>query len=292
MRISENMRLATATVAQGGVAARLDKAGRIAATGVNVQAPSDDPVAYGAGVRYDAEATLIDKRSAIATEVSGELDVAQNALSQGVDLMSQARSLAVEGANGTLDANARNLLANQVSSLRDSMLGIANTKYGSKFLFGGSKIDTPPFNPSGVFVGDDVLNHIPLMDGVSPQSNVSGAKTFTAAGGRDVLGDLQGLVDALNANDPVAVQASIGNLDLSHSQLVQGQTQAGLASERFSSAIDVMATTKTSVAAAKSKEVDGDPMQQLTELSLAQSAYQRSVEITKQLLSISSISRT
>ena len=292
MRVSENMRLNTAMTTQSAVAERLDKASRIASTGVNVSTPSDDPVAYGAGVRYDSEASLIDARSSVATQVSGELDVAQNALSQGVDILSTARSLAVEGANGTEDANSRQLLAAQVKTLRDSMLGVANTKYGDKYLFGGSKTDTAPFDPTGNFVGNNVTNRIPLMNGSTVQGNVSGATTFTAAGGQDVMASLQGLMDALNANDPNAVQASITNLDAAHTQLVQGQTDAGLASERLTSAISVMATTKTAVATAKSNEVDGDQMQQLTELQLAQTAYQRGVAITSQLLQISSISRS
>ncbi|MDB4942419.1 MAG: Flagellar hook-associated protein FlgL [Labilithrix sp.] len=292
MRVTENMRLASATAAQSAMASRFDKAARIASRGSNVAAPSDGAVAFGAKVRADHALSLIEKRSQAATKVSGELDVAEGALSTGVDILSQARAAAVEGANGTMDASSRKLLAKQVSALREDMLGIANTKYGTKYLFGGSKTDSAPFDPSGAFVGNDVISRIPLMDGVAPPANVSGAKTFTAAGGRDVLGDLQGLVDALNSNDQTAITAAIGNIDAGHTQLVQGQTEAGLASERFTSAIDVMAGSKIAVTSARASEVEGDPVQQLTELTLAKAAYERGLEITKQMLAVSTISRT
>lgn len=292
MRVTENMRLSIASSAQGAIAARFDKAARIASRGSNVAAPSDDPVAYGAKVRADHALSLIEKRSQAATKASGELDVAEGALSTGVDILAQARAAAVEGANGTMDADSRKLLAKQVAALRDGMVGVANTRYGTKYLFGGTKTDVAPFDGSGTFVGNDVIARIPLMDGVSPPSNVSGAKAFTAAGGRDVLADLQSLVDALNANDPTGITAAIGNIDAGHTQLVQAQTEAGLASERFTSAIDVMASSKVAVTSARANEVEGDQLQQLTELTMAKSAYERGIEVTKQLLQVSTISRT
>jgi flagellar hook-associated protein 3 FlgL len=291
MRVSENMRLANTATAQTRMAERLDKASRVATRGSNVVAPSDDPVAYATKVRSESALSLIERRSQLATQVSGELDVAEGALSNATDLMSQARAVAVEGSNDTLDAPSRKLLATQITALRDEMLGIANTRYANKYVFAGTKTDTPPFDGLGAFVGNDVVTRVPLMDGVEPPANVSGAKIFTAAGGQDVLGALKTLADALNANDPIAVRASIDLLDASHTQLVQGQTDAGLASERFRSAIDVMSSTKVAVATTITKQVDGDPMQQLTELTLAKTAYEQGVAVTRQLLSLTSLTR-
>ena len=291
MRVSENMRLANTASAQSQLAQRLDKASRVATRGSKVAAPSDDPVAYATKVRSDSALSLIERRSQLATQVSGELDVAEGALSNATDLMSQARAAAVAGANDTLDAPSRKLLATQVTALRDEMLGIANTRYANKYVFAGTKTDTPPFDATGTFVGNDIVTRVPLMDGVEPPANVSGAKIFTNAGGQDILGALKTLADALNANNPSAVRASIDLLDASHTQLVQGQTDAGLASERFRSAIDVMANTKVAVANTIAKQVDGDPMQQLTELTLAKTAYEQGVAVTRQLLSLTSLTR-
>ncbi|HSO36563.1 MAG TPA: flagellin, partial [Labilithrix sp.] len=114
---------------------------------------------------------------------------------------------------------------------------------------------------------------------------------FTAAGGQDVLAALQSLADALDANDPTTVRAAIGLIDSSHTQLVQGQTEAGLANERFKSAVDVMSNTKIVVSGVIASQVEGDPMQHLTELTLAKSAYEQGVAVTRQLLSLSSLTR-
>ena len=291
MRVSEKMRLAGTQGAQSRLATRLEKASRVAARGERVAMPSDDPVAFAAKVRIDHTLSLIDKRSELALRVSGELSVAEGALSTGVDLLAVARECAVAGSNDTLDAGARKLLAQQVNAVRDEMLGIANTRYGTKYLFAGTKTGTPPFDPSGAFVANDVIMHVPLLDGVAPPTNVSGARAFTSAGGRDILADLKALADALDTNDVASVHASIDIVDATHTQLVRSQTEAGLAAERFRSAIDVMTATKTVVTQARASEVEGDPMVHLTELSLARSAYERGVEVTRQLLTLSSLAK-
>lgn len=292
MRVTEKMRLATTSDAQTRAGARLDKASRVAARGSRVASPSDDPVAYAAKVRSDHALSLIETRSELATKVSGELNVAESALSTGVDLLSRVRESAVAGANETLDPASRQLLAQQVKAIREEMIGIANTRFGTKYLFGGTKTDTPPFSSgTGAFTGNDIVTRVPLMEGVSPPTNVSGARAFTTAGGRDVLDDLKTLADALDANDVTTIRSSLDNIDSAHTQLVRAETEAGLASQRFSSAIDIIAGNRTVISAARAKEVDGDPFDQLTELSLSKAAYERGVEVTRQLLSLSSLTR-
>mgnify|MGYP003377294874 CR=1 FL=1 len=291
MRVTERMRVSGAASTQSKLAARFDKATRVAARGERVSVPSDDPIAYAARARSDHALSLNEKRSELATKVSGELEVAEGALSAGVDLLSEARAAAMAGANDSLDAGARSLMAQQVTALRAQLLDIANTRYGSKFLFAGTRTDVAPFDSSGAFVGNDVVTRVSLMEGITPPANVSGARAFTSAGGRDVLADLQSLADALSTNDVAGVRASIDTIDASHGQLVRVQTEAGLSTERFRSAIDVMASTKIVVAKARAEEVEGDPLAQLTELSLAKSAYERGVGVTRELLSVSSLAR-
>ncbi len=291
MRVSENMRVAGASSAQRQLASRLEKASVVAARGEKVTAPSDDPVAYAARVSGDHASTMNDRRFELATRVSVEMEMAEGVLSVGVDLLAQARATAVAGSNDTLDAGTRALLAQEVTALHTRMLGVANSRFGNKYLFAGSKTDAPPFELSGAFVGDDVVTRVSLMDGVAPPGNVSGARAFTQAGGRDVLGDLKTLADALAANDVAGIRASIDAVDASHTQLVRAQTEAGFGIERFRSAIDVMDSARIVMAKTRANDVEGDSLAHFTELTLAKSAYERGVGVTRQLLSLLSLSR-
>lgn len=291
MRVTENMRYAGAGLTQKRLSAQLDRASRVAANGERVTMPSDDPVAYASRVRADHALALNEHRSQVASKVVSELSVAEGALSSAVDVLTKAREIAVGGMNASLDAGGRRLMAQQVRELRSQLRDVANTRYGEKYLFAGSATDVAPFDAAGAFVGNDNVPSVSLMDGVSPPSAVSGARAFTAAGGRDVLADLQSLADALDANDVDAVRTAIGGVDGSTTQLIRSEAEARLTTERFQSAIDLLANMKVVVASARATEVEGDPMKQLTDLTLAKNAYERGVGVTQKLLALSATQR-
>jgi flagellar hook-associated protein 3 FlgL len=286
MRVTERSRVGTMILTQNRAAARFGNAARIAASGARVTKPSDDPVAYGSKVRRDYAIAMLEERSKIASRAEGELTVVQNALSAASDMLIQAKETAIQGASTTTDPKARKLLAEDVRTMRDSLLSLANTKYGEKYLFGGTRSDTLPFSPDGTFNGNDQVVRVPVLEGVSPPSNVSGAKAFTVAGGRDIFADLTALADALDSDNQTAVKDLITPLSTNHEQVVRAQVEAGFNAERFRTAADVLVSTKAAVAERLSAEIEGDPAEQITELTLARNAYERSVAVTKQLLSI------
>ncbi|MBX3209331.1 MAG: hypothetical protein KF764_30135 [Labilithrix sp.] len=287
MRVTDRSRVGTMVLAQSRAASRLDDASRVAVNGQRVTKPSDDPAAYGSMIRKNYAVALLDQHSQIATRAQGELEIAQNALTEGIDLISRARQAAIAGANTTADAHARSLLGDEVKMIRDSLLSLANTRYANKFLFGGTKTDTAPFDPAtGAFVGNDQTVRVPVFDGVSTPANVSGAMAFTSAGGRDIFADLDALVQALYSDDQAGIRAAIDPLEAGHRQIVRSQVEAGFGAERFRTAVDVIASTRTALAQQLHDEIQGDPAAQITEFTLARTAYERSVAVTKQLLSI------
>lgn len=286
MRVTERSRLDSLSLANSRNAERLDKATRIATSNQRVSKPSDDPAAYGAMIRRNYDMAMLDTHSDQASRTQGELEVANNALSAGVDIMERAQEAAVEGANATSDPNARKLLAADVRAMRTELMSIGNTKYGNRYIFAGTKSDTIPFDDKGAFQGNDQSIDVPVMDGVQLKGNVSGAKAFTTAGGRDVFGDLQELADALDANDQDRIQKTLGNLTAGHDQIVRTQVDAGYSAKRFSDAVDVLGNTKAVVATRESNDINGDIASQITDLQMAKTAYERSMAVTKQILSL------
>ncbi len=290
IRVTERSRIDAIMTAQNRAATRLDRAARVASSGMRVQKPSDDPAAYASKIRRDHTLAMLEEHSKNATRAANELQVVQSSLDAAIDIMSRAQAAAVNGANATTDGNARKLLAEDVRTMRSELMSIANTRYGDRYLFGGTRTDTMPFDPAtGAFAGNDQVIRVPVLDGVAPPANVSGAKTFTTAGGRDLFADLDALAKALDANDETAIRAALGALPDGHAQLVKAQVEAGFGAERFQSALDVLMTTKTAVVEGLASDIEGDPAAHLTELTLARTAYEQTIGVTKELLSISSM---
>lgn len=289
MRVTERGRYGQMIQNNAKAAERFQKAAGIASSGTDVQKPSDDPATYGSMVRRNYSLKIMEERSKNATRAQNELSVVESSLSNGIDILVAAKETTIAAANGTADPANRKAAAESIRTMRAELLSIANTRYGDRYLFGGTQTGTAPFDTTtGNFVGNDQVVNVPVLDGVAPPANLSGSKTFTAAGGVDIFKTLGDLATALDNNDDAAIKASLDPLTKSHDQLVHGQVQSGFAADRFRQAVDVLTSTTMNVTERLAQEINGDPAQQLSELTLSKSAYERSIAVSQQLLSISS----
>lgn len=292
MRVTDNARLLAVLRSNALTTGRLTTASRRASAGARVTKPSDDPVAYTTSVRRGSTIANIASRSRTARAAADELAVAEGALDSATELVAQAKSFAVQGANGTLSPSDRNALALQVAGVREQLLDLANTRGASGFVFAGSRTDTAPFDAAGTFTGNDTVMRVPVSDGVTPRMNVSGAKAFTTAGGSDVFADLAALATALSTNDLVGIRAAIGTMQKGYDQLVSVQVDAGLSIERLHSAADVIDTASLAIGQARARDVGADDLAGLaTDLSAAGTSYSQSLTVTKLLLSLPSLAK-
>ena len=63
----------------------------------------------------------------------------------GTGMNGEVRTLALQANNGTLTADDRGTIADQIERVRSRLLSLANTQSGGRYLFGGTKTDAPPF---------------------------------------------------------------------------------------------------------------------------------------------------
>lgn len=285
MRITESMRLSAVTLSQARAGAQLYAAARKASSGLAVSAPSEGPAAYAAGAAAgDAIARLGARRDALG-QAGSDLDMADGALASAADVVQRAREIAIDMSSGEKTAADRAAMVTEVNGLRDALLALANTKGTHGYLFAGSATGAPPFDPNGAFVGNDDMVGAEIADGVVAAANASGARAFTATGGRDVLKDLEDLKQALAGNAPT-LSGMIDKLDQSRAQIVTARGQAGMLSDRLRSAADITASTITTLQGARARDVEADPIDAYSQLAAAQAAYERSAQVTAKILSI------
>lgn len=291
MRVTDNIRLLTMMRSGQIAAARVNSASAQAAAGAKVNKPSDDPVAYATVVRRDADIASVQSRSMVARNAADGLTIAENTLDSASSVMQTAMNLAVQGANESLSPSDRNAIALQVKGLRDQLISLANTKGDNGYIFGGTKTATQPFDSTtAAFSGNDGATKVAITDGVAPRGNVSGARAFTAAGGRDVFADLATLQAALEGGDVSGIRTSIDNIKAGHEQIIGVQVEAGLSIERLQSSADVLDASAVSLASTRSRAIGADdPASLITNMSAATTAYQQSLEVTRRLLTLPSL---
>jgi len=278
------MRYASVTNNLSDLSSRQAVAAQQAQTGQRVNLPSDDPVAAAQLARLSASQAQVTARRASISSVRGDTELAESSLQQASDLMARAKELAVQGANGSLAASDRADLALQVKDIHDQMIGIANTKGSTGYLFGGSQTQTEPFTAAGAFTGDDQRHVVDIGNSTPTAVNASGAQAFTAAGGRDVLADLDSLYTALNTNDSTGISATLDNLDTSRAQITTAQAAAGTIINKLDASDSILGSVQLQNSRSTEEVGAADPAAAYTNLTQLNNALQQSVSVSKTIL--------
>ncbi len=162
--------------------AELMRAQEQAATGKRILRPSDDPVGASWSIDLRGEQALIARWRETAGASKPHLDGANAALDSAQELISQVRALAVQGLSGTIDAEARRGIANQIEALKASLVDVANTSFDGKYLFGGTVSASKPFTVGAdgrvTYRGNGDLQTVILGLGVEVAVNVPGSDIF------------------------------------------------------------------------------------------------------------------
>jgi flagellar hook-associated protein 3 FlgL len=286
MRITNGMILNDVLANQSLGSQQVARLTQEASSGVKVGQPSDDPAAYGTVVSYNAQISIMTARGSAITSASNDLQLADGALSSATDLVTQAQQLATEAASGTEDASSRANMAAQANEIVSQMIAVGNTQGANGYIFGGTKTDTPPFDSTGAFNGNAESTQVEVANGVVTTSNASGALAFTAAGGRDVIGDLQALATALSGNDVAGIQASLTNLSADNSQIVDARVNAGDIAQQLQSSSAVITSSITTEQSALASVADVDIPTVYSQLTTAQASYENALSVNRQVLTM------
>jgi flagellar hook-associated protein 3 FlgL len=108
--------------------------------------PSDDPLAASQTFDIQWQMSLNDNYSSNITNINSALTTGEKIL-QNVDaILTQASGTTVlKAINGDMSAENRVELADQLLSIRDSIVSQMNTKYADSYLFSGSGAGKAPF---------------------------------------------------------------------------------------------------------------------------------------------------
>lgn len=292
MRVTDGMRQSNLVRTLDQLSQAQQDASSRALTGNRVNKPSDDPAAAAELARIRASQAQTEAGLKAASSAESDLTLSESVLAQANDLFTSARELAQEGSNASLDANTRATMANQVGQLKQQLLGIANTKGQNGYLFGGSQTQNQPFDATGNFSGDDDAHMVDLGTGAPTAVNVSGARAFTTAGGRNVFDDLDQLQTALQNNDQTAISSTFAGLEAARQQVVAVQADAGLRVDQLQTTQDVLTQAKTVLTTRQQNVAGADQYQAYSDLVTLGQSLNQAVGVAKQILSLGDMTQS
>jgi flagellar hook-associated protein 3 FlgL len=257
-------------------------------TGRQVNQLSDNPAAASQDVLNHVQSNQDDQFLQNNSFLQSQGQSIDSTLSSVVTAVTQAISLAVEGANGTLSDANRQAVAEQVSGIRDQVLGLANQTYQGSYVFSGTATSTQPFvldptQPDGVkYNGNTNVNSVEISNGQTIPINLPGSQIFTNPAG-DVLGALNGLITALQTN--TGLPAANTNLDQAFTQLTTQRVFYGNALKQLQSSQTSLNSDKVQLAAQENSLVGVDLATSITNLEQASTATNAILSATNQILS-------
>lgn len=271
-------------------------------SGMRINAPSDDPASAQQALDMKVLIAANGQYSRNIDTGNTWLSQMDSSLSDMNNVMVRVRELATQMANGIYDAGARQNAANEIQGLKDQLISLGNTQIGGKYIFGGFVSDQPPFistdgvptpaDLAGDYKGTDDAINVQIDQQSFMAINYSGGKllrggTPPGSSGTDIIGLMDGLITALNANDTDSVRGSITSINSSIQQLQAAQGEVGARENRLEKAGEILTGTRDYLTKALSEKQDVDFLQVLSDLTKQQTAYQATLEATAMFAKIS-----
>ncbi len=104
-----------------------------------VNTPSDDPVGTARILGYRDSLAALDQYRTNVDTAKGWLGLADQTMMQVNTIMTRAKALAEQGATGTLSADNRAIIADEMRQLFNQMLTLSNVEYEGMSIFAGHK---------------------------------------------------------------------------------------------------------------------------------------------------------
>ncbi len=240
--------------------------------------PSDAPADVVSAMQLHAGIDRNDQYSRNLSDAQGWLGNADNALTSTVSQLQRVNDLVVQASNGSLDANARQGIATEIDSIRQTLIGVANTQYAGRPIFAGTAAGEVAYNSSGQYVGVSSAVERNIAPGQRIQVNVNGDAVFGPPGS-DLFTTLSQISQAVQSNP-----SQLSGLQTTLStQTAQVQNQLAQVGSQFLRVQNMQSQNTSNGLTMKqnlSSIEDADIAQVMVNLQAQQVAYQAALEAT------------
>lgn len=150
-----------------------------AATQKRVTKPSDDPMSASRVLsnRIDLQGNKQFLKN--LNYAKSFIDFTDQSLGDLSENINRAKELAISQSNDASSSEtSRQVVATEIKQLLDQMIQIGNRKLGDRYIFGGYKTTTQPFDQDGDYKGDQGEMLIHVEKGSFVPMNMPGSKIF------------------------------------------------------------------------------------------------------------------
>ncbi len=218
-------------------------------SGKRINRPSDDPSGAEAVINIRTTQKSIEQFKRNAETADQKLTFADDTLGSYENVLDRVKALVTQGLSGTATQTAKNALATEIESMRERILNTANSKFGGEYIFGGSRQNAPPFDPttaapSAIPAASQYIQIEPGANAIAVGVTAEGVFSDATS---NIFTDLDSAIAALRGTgdetiDRTTLENSFVRLavysdlaGVAHSRIGANMNTAELANERLSS---------------------------------------------------------
>ena len=264
----------------------MDKYQRQLATGRKINLPSDNPAGLVKSLRLRTNLVEGEQYLANINEGINFMETTDAALDNLTAIMQRIRELAVNAANGTNDDSARKAIADEIKELTDQITIVANTSYGSKYIFAGTNVTQQPCQEDSdpdtfKWTGNNEALQLEIGVGVKLTINLtdSSMNNFFVGNGSDpgVIDFCRELVNDIEAGNLDAVNAALTTADKFIDNLLTARSTIGAKVNRLELQQSRLDSTQISYTSLLSQNEDADIAEVIMNLKMQESVYRASL---------------
>ncbi|MBZ5677376.1 MAG: hypothetical protein LAP61_24290 [Acidobacteriia bacterium] len=260
-------------------------------SGIRISKPSDDPTAVGDVLQLQSDVGMVTQVTSNLNNVKSEVDTASGVVQDAVSILDQARSVAAQGASGTLDASGRTALAAQAEQILNTLIDDSRATFDGRYIFSGDSSSAPAYSVN--LVNANGVNRL-LTAPVTRVIQDSTGQTFAVAktaqdlfdhrnpddslASDNVFAAVNNLRIALLNNDQPGVTAAAASIQTAQDYLNTQGAFYGAVQNRITSALDVAQKFQLQSQTALSNERDTNVAAAATDLTQEQLSQQAAMQ--------------
>jgi flagellar hook-associated protein 3 FlgL len=301
MRITQR---ALAVTSLQGLNRNMDAIAKLQAqltSGKTINKPSDDPTGTNAAMQTRQELAGATQYARNISDGLSQLNATDSALQNMVKQVQKVRDLAVQGSNaGVMSEASRSAIQTEVAGLRDSLLGLANTKVQNQPIFGGVTSGPVAYDVTkdadgvakGTYVGVGgtagadfpVIRQVSEADSV--RVDITGPEAFgvtSAPGVVPVTRDLFAIVGAIAdhvVSAPDKLAADLDDLDLALQRMSKAAADIGTRTNRIETAKQVNSDLQLTLTSRSADIENVDLAKTIMALQMQQTGYEAALGAT------------
>jgi flagellar hook-associated protein 3 FlgL len=290
--VASSFRITQRSIGQSSLAGLQHNLGRLGniqqqlSSGKQISKPSDSPTGTVSAMQLRSEIRTNQQWSRNAADGIGWLGTIDQTLTSSLDSVRRARDLTLQGMNsGATSAEAQRALAVEIDQLRDSLIGLANTTYLDRPVFGGTTSGKQAYQADGQYVGSGTANGVARTVGADAtvRVDVTGPEVFGPQGA-DLFTVLGEIAANLRAGDTSALSANLNGLDTAMRTVQNKLAEAGARYNRVEQMQKAADDRVLALTNSLSGVEDIDLPKTIVDLKMQQMAYEAALGATQRII--------